>query len=123
MSIEQNQTIASSKNYGDIDSMVKALANHVDFDAIKTIYDIGSRDALESQQFTSVFPTAKIFTFEPNPEAFKICIENAKGYPNISVHQVAMSNTNGEIDFFAADLEKSRDANLGISSMFKLMNE
>ena len=39
----------------------------------KVILDIGSRDLEQSIEFTSVYPLAEIYAFEPNPEQYKIC--------------------------------------------------
>ena len=123
MSLESSKLIATSKNYGLIDPMIKTLWEFVDFNSINTIYDIGSRDALQSNELSNAFPLSKIFAFEANPESLPVCYENARGNSNIKICPMAVSDMDGEIDFFAADMAASGDPNIGISSILKLMNE
>ncbi len=123
MSLTSSKEWAESKNHGLIDTMVKKLCHHIDFDTIKTIYDIGSRDALQSIELSNAFPSANIYAFEPNPEALVTCYNNTKDIKNIKMCPVAVSNIDGEISFFAQDLEKSHDVNIGVSSMLKLMDQ
>jgi FkbM family methyltransferase len=76
----------------------------------KVILDIGSRDLGQSIELGSVFPNAKIYAFEPNPEQFKICAELAKNYPNITAIPKAVSNITGTLDFYVTH------GNVGASS-------
>lgn len=80
------------------------------------ILDIGSRDLDQSIEFNSVFGNAQIIAFEPNPPQFDICFEKSKPYQNIRVEQLAISNTNGTLDFYVTH------GNVGASSLLKPMN-
>lgn len=123
MSLESSKIKSMSRNYGLIDPMIKKLCQYVDFDTIKTIYDIGSRDALQSVELSVAFPNTSIYAFEPNPDGLVECFKNAAGNSQIKIIPMAVSNIDGEISFFAQDQSKSRDVNIGVSSMLKLMDQ
>jgi len=118
--VNYNTVIANKKNYGLIDPLIKTISGIIDFREIKTIYDIGARDALQSIEFSDAFPSASIFAFEANPESIPTCLKNINGFKNIKLFELAISNISGQIPFFAADMVNSRDKNIGISSMFRL---
>ena len=44
------------------------------------IFDIGSRDCAQSIEFYNVFPNAKIYAFECNPNTIDICRKNIENY-------------------------------------------
>ena len=123
MSLQKSKEQANKHHYGLIDPMVKCLCNYIDFDTIKTIYDIGSRDCLQSLELLTAFPTSLIYAFEPNPESLSTCISNIGTNKQITLVPVAVSDVNGEISFFAQDTEKSYDVNIGVSSIYKLMDK
>jgi len=123
MILESSKTRATTKYHGLIDPMIKKLCQYVDFDTIKTIYDIGSRDALQSVELAAVFPDTSIYAFEPNPEALTTCYQSVGGNSQIKIIPMAVSDKDGEISFFAQDQEKSHDVNIGVSSIFKLMDQ
>jgi hypothetical protein len=64
------------------------------------ILEIGSRDLLDAIKMTELWPNAKIYSFEPNPETYPMCAEKAKAYPNITVLNMAISDVDGEVDFY-----------------------
>jgi FkbM family methyltransferase len=80
------------------------------------ILDIGSRDLDQSIEFNSVFSDVKIIAFEPNPSQFDICLNKSKEYENIRVEQLAISNTDGTLDFYVTH------GNIGASSLLKPIN-
>lgn len=90
---------------------------------VKVIFDIGACHALESVEFAKRFNNAKIFTFEANPESYKVCVENSKGYSNITVVNVAVNDFDGVCKFYPMDKEKTittwEDGNQGASSLYK----
>lgn len=45
---------------------IEVISNYLDFNDIKTILDIGSRDSYQSVEFRNWFPNAKIIAFEAN---------------------------------------------------------
>lgn len=66
----------------------------------KVILDIGSLNGIESIFLSEFFPNAKIFTFEPNPESFKIVKFLTNNYQNIKVFNLAASNKNKKNKFY-----------------------
>jgi len=91
-----------------------------------TIFDIGARDCEESVNFSKIFPKSRIFSFECNPQVIPTAERKIKSATNIKLVKKALSNTEGTIDFFPIDCEKSRtkhiDGNPGASSLFKIEN-
>lgn len=120
----QNEQRLQNQNFGLIHPLLERLKSVIDFDSIKVIYDIGSRDALQSIEFSRCFPNAKIYAFEANPESVVECKKNIDSYQNknIQLFSCALSNVTGDITFNAIDMEKSRDKNIGASSIFKVMD-
>ncbi|HTF21913.1 MAG TPA: FkbM family methyltransferase [Chryseolinea sp.] len=59
------------------------------------ILDIGAFDGDSSIYLAKSFPHAPIFAFEPNPNAFEMALKNTRGLANITVHNVALSETEG----------------------------
>ena len=86
------------------------------------IFDIGTRDCMHSVKFSQIFPKAKIYAFECNPNTIPICKKNIENYPNIILIEKAVNNYNGTCDFFPIDQEKTittwKDGNPGASSLF-----
>ena len=95
------------------------IRNFVDFvntkgsSQINCIFDIGSRDLDQSIEFNSLYPNAKIYAFEPNPEQFEICKSKSLVYPNITVEQLAISDKTGYLDFYKTL------GNIGASSLLE----
>jgi FkbM family methyltransferase len=77
------------------------------------ILDIGSRDLDQSIEFSTVYPEAKIYAFEPNPAQFSICEQKSKAYSQINVFQKAISENNGTLDFYVTH------GNVGASSLLE----
>lgn len=62
------------------------------------ILDIGCNDGYNTINFSSLFPNAQIFGFEPEPRSLDVF--RAKGIPdNVKIFEYALSNTNG-VDTF-----------------------
>ena len=63
------------------------------------IFDIGSRDCAQSIEFYNVFPNAKIYAFECNPNTIDICRKNIENYKDrITLIEGAVCDYDGEID-------------------------
>ena len=77
------------------------------------ILEIGSRDLNSSIEILSHFPNSRIIAFEPTPEQYNMCFEKSKHYENIEVYNFALSDEEGEVDFWVVD------GNVGGSSMFE----
>ena len=50
----------------------------------KVVYDLGANVGIASVFFSSLFPTATIYGFEPLPENFEVCALNYKNLPKPS---------------------------------------
>jgi len=105
------------KNIFDID-------NKIDFNYPFIIFDIGSRDCIQSIEFYKLFPNAKIYAFECNPNTIDICKQNIKNYDDrIILIDSAITDYDGEISFYPIDQNKTitswKDGNPGASSIFK----
>jgi FkbM family methyltransferase len=87
------------------------------------IFDIGSRDCLQSIEFLKYFPEASIYAFECNTNTIPICKNNIINYPNITLIDKAVNNYDGTCVFYPIDQEKTitswKDGNPGASSLFK----
>ncbi len=80
----------------------------------ETILELGSRDALQSIEFSKVFPQAKIYAFECNPPSIKNCQRNIKNYKSIEIIPKAVFNKDTIIKFYPVITE-----NIGASSLFR----
>lgn len=83
---------------------------------IDLIIECGSRDCIDAIEMKKYYNPSKIYAFECNPESVVICKNNIKNYENITLIDKAVSNINGKIKFYATDMEKSFDKNIGASS-------
>ena len=80
----------------------------------KIIFDIGAHKGESAKFFHKIFPAAIIYSFEPIPSAVE-SISNLR-MPNISVHQLALSDFIGSAEFNIQD--KSH-----LSSLHKVNSE
>lgn len=90
---------------------------------VRTILEVGARDCGETEVFAQVFPKASIYAFECNPQTLPLCRAVAKKYPSIHLVEKAVSDSNGSVDFFPIDPEKTettwKDGNPGASSLLQ----
>jgi FkbM family methyltransferase len=87
------------------------------------IFDVGSRDCVQSIEFYNMFPNSKIFAFECNPNTLPICRKNIARYSDrITLIEGAVCDYDGEIKFYPIDQDKTittwKDGNPGASSLF-----
>jgi FkbM family methyltransferase len=66
-----------------------------------TVIDAGANIGLATYYAKRMCGAGKVIAFEPNPDTFKIISRNAKaaGWPNVELHQAAVSTDNGEASF------------------------
>lgn len=87
------------------------------------IFDVGSRDCVQSVEFANAFPNSRIFAFECNPNTLGLCKTNIVNYPNITLIDKAVHTYDGECTFYPIDQQKTittwQDGNPGASSIFK----
>ena len=104
-----------------IDKFIKFIENK---NKNYIIFDIGSRDCVQSIEFYKKFPNAKIYAFECNPNTINICKQNIEKYKDrITLIEGAVCDYDGTIAFFPINKEKTitswKDGNQGASSIFK----
>jgi FkbM family methyltransferase len=64
------------------------------------ILEIGTNDGEDSEQFLKCFENISLYCFEPDPRAILKFKNRMKNYKNYSLYEIAISNTNGFIDFY-----------------------
>ncbi len=69
------------------------------------IYDCGANIGMTMLFFKIMYPEAKVVSFEPNPSAFYYLKKNIdhNRFKNVFAHQVALSDSNGELDLYFDD--------------------
>ena len=86
-------------------------------DFINTIMECGSRDCLDAVALYNYYKPKVLYSFECNPESTPICVENINGIENIKLIQKAVGRVEGQIKFYATDMLRSIDKNIGASSL------
>ena len=105
--------------------MIENFIKHVENKNEKfIIFDIGSRDCVQSIEFYNAFPNSKIYAFECNPNTLDICKKNIERYSDrITLIEGAVCDYDGNIIFYPINQEKTittwEDGNPGASSIFK----
>ena len=67
-----------------------------------TILDIGANIGAISILMSSLYPNAKVYSFEPVKENFKLLQMNTEHYPHIFVHNNAVGSEDGESDILTS---------------------
>jgi FkbM family methyltransferase len=91
--------------------------SEINFNEIKTIFDIGSRDCLQSVELSTWFPESKIFAFEANPKCINLCEKTLRHYSNntnINLIPNAVCDYDGTTIFHHVD-----NGNIGAGSILK----
>ncbi|MDO8552907.1 MAG: FkbM family methyltransferase [bacterium] len=70
-----------------------------DIPAPRIVVDAGANIGVASVYFCLRYSGARIYTIEPNPEVLDTLRKNLSVFPNASVHQCALSDADGTIDF------------------------
>lgn len=104
-----------------IEQFIKYISNKIDN---YVIFDIGSRDCMQSIEFYNAFPNSRIYAFECNPNTLDLCKKNIEPYKDrITLIEGAVCDYDGEITFYPINQEKTittwKDGNPGASSIFK----
>lgn len=81
----------------------------------KIIFEVGARYGDESIKLSKIFPDAKIFSFECNPNTVDTCINNLKKYSNITFINKGLGEENKNLPFYSYII----DNNDGASSFYK----
>ncbi len=106
---------------------LSCMAGKVDLTDVKQVLDIGSWHLGQSIEFSSVFKNVKIDAFEPVPDSYQNCLNrlntlDEQKKSRIKVHNLALTDKEGEIPFYPVDPAKSSTPNVGASSMFKFID-
>ena len=105
--------------------MIENFLTHIENKNEKfIIFDIGSRDCVQSIEFYNAFPNSKIYAFECNPNTLDICKKNIEPYSDrITLVEGAVCDYDGNITFYPINQKKTittwKDGNPGASSIFK----
>lgn len=77
--------------------------NIINKNDIKTIFEIGSRDAFDSISLSNQYPSSQIYCFECNPLTIDICKQNIQNSLKTNIHffDFALGNYNGYIPFYS----------------------
>ena len=104
--------------------MIEQFVNYIlDKNKEYVIFDVGSRDCVQSIEFYNMFPNSKIYAFECNPNTLNICRKNIEPYSDrITLIEGAVCDYDGEIKFYPINQDKTltswKDGNPGASSLF-----
>lgn len=115
----------TNTNSKEIAAFLREVDRFLDRSSVRTIVELGSRDAEVSIALKRAFPQARVFAFECNPAAIELCRRNiaAAQVEGVTLVPRAISDCNGTIDFFAIDPARTitphRDGNIGASSLFQ----
>lgn len=63
------------------------------------IFDVGAHHGESIEYLVGLFASAKVYSFEPDPESFKV-LSKKKDLSNVSFFNLALSNKVGNISFF-----------------------
>lgn len=106
-----------------IEGLIKVLrAKGVDPESIGSVFDIGSRDGLQSLELSRTFPSADIVAVECNPTTLDLCRRNVARNPRIRLVEKAINDYTGRCAFHPIDTKRTvttwPDGNPGASSLF-----
>jgi FkbM family methyltransferase len=65
-----------------------------------SILEAGCYNAKDTLKFRDVWPKAKITAFEPNPTAYRNCLEKLQDLPNVRLNNLALNSYNGFTTFY-----------------------
>ena len=81
------------------------------------ILDVGSFDGADSNEFVSIIPDSKIYAFEADPSSLK-SFKDIDHPKQVELVELAVCNTNGEIDWFSSE-KKHESEPWSLSSSLK----
>ena len=70
-----------------------------DISAPRSIVDAGANIGVASVYFCVRYPGVRLYAIEPDPRICETLRKNLSAYPNASVHQYALSDSDGTLDF------------------------
>jgi len=104
-----------------------SVLTKIDLSDVRQIVEIGSWHLGQSVEFANLFKEAIIDAFEPVPDSFALCKkiwseQDDQKKQRIRVHNLAISDKEGEIPFYAIEPNISNQIDEGYSSMFKFLD-
>ena len=92
---------------------------------ISDVCDVGSMNGEDAVAFSLAAPQARVYAFEPNPGNYRLMEANRTlQQRNIQVMPLAVTNHDGEAEFFLVEAEYSRrDPRRGMSSLHQRSGE
>ena len=87
----------------------------------RTILDIGANFGLASLYFTSIYPDALIYAFEPASANYKYLLSNISPFGNIKSFNCAISSKQGEIKLFVDGKHGGWNSLIGSSDKFEVV--
>ena len=107
----------------EVDAFLSQAKAFVDLSQVATVLDVGSRDGEVALSVKRRLPQVRVFAFECNPDALRLCQSNLRGHADIELVDKAVSDACGPVSFFAIDPAASvtphLDGNIGASSLYK----
>jgi FkbM family methyltransferase len=94
---------------------IHSIKDIIDFNKVKVVLDIGSRDACQSLELARWFPNATVYAFEANPDALIWVEKNSALCNRVKVVPFAVSDVDGELSFY-----KVVNGNIGASSLYQV---
>lgn len=79
---------------------LQKIGERYKLEEIKTVFDIGSLNGIESVKFTEKLESANVYTFEPNEESYNNVLISTEDNQRITVSKLAVSDFNGKSDFY-----------------------
>lgn len=71
------------------------------------IFDIGANIGQSITRYRAQYPNCVITSFEPNPAAFSQLEKNWGGIPGITLNRLALSNSIGQVSFYATRVSEA----------------
>ena len=81
---------------------------------VKTIFEVGARDGLDSIALSEYYDESKVYSFECNPNTIQTCITNLKNRSRINFYSFGLGDTKTKESFFPYTIN-----NTGASSFFR----
>ncbi len=85
-----------------------ALKNYCS--TLSSIIDVGANMGQFAIASSYIYPSAKIYSFEPDPDIFKILKENTKDNNGIILFNKALGSSTGTLDFYRNDYSHASSA-------------
>jgi FkbM family methyltransferase len=104
-------------------SYLEPFPRFIDPTAIRNIFEIGSRDALDAIALDNYYKPEKLVVCEANPAAQELCEKNIDGRGNFTLVKAAVSDQKGPLSFWSVLSSHQPDGketnNIGASSLMK----